>query len=128
MAAIKIQLKLPSKCQKNNPVARPALHNNTSVRPLSRYRLETVKIRQPDRISKLSPKFSDPCSVVRQLHGNKFEVHDPLLNTAEIIHIDRLVKTNAQINSSSEITAPNQVTNQNTNKTFLEAQVQPTLT
>lgn len=78
---------------------------------------DTVKIRQPDRISKLSPKFSGPCSVVRQLHGNKFEVHDPLLNTVEIIHSDRLVKTNAQINSSSESTAPNQVTNQNTNKT-----------
>ncbi len=60
---------------------------------------DTVKVRHPDRTSKLSPKFSGPCSVVRQLHGNKFEVHDPLLNTAEIVHSDRLVKTNDQINS-----------------------------
>lgn len=76
---------------------------------------DTVKVRQPDRISKLAPKFSGPCSVVRQLHGNKFEVHDPILNTVEVIHSDRLVKTNAQISSSSlESTTPNKVTNQGT--------------
>ncbi len=65
---------------------------------------DTVIVRQPDRTSKLSPKFSGACSVVRKLHGNKSEVHHHLLNTVEIVHSDWLVKTNAQVESSTENT------------------------
>ena len=73
---------------------------------------DTVKVHLPNRSSKLAPKFSGPRSVIRQLHGNKFEVHDPLLNNVEIVHSDRLVKTNAQINPSLENATKVQVTNQ----------------
>ncbi len=48
---------------------------------------------------------------------NKFEVHDPLLNTVEIVHSDRLVKTNTQIESSTESTT-DQVANHNSTNTI----------
>ena len=57
---------------------------------------DTVMVRLPERSSKLSPKFVGPRLVVRRLHGNKFEVHDPFLNTVEVVHNDRLKKTRAQ--------------------------------
>lgn len=57
---------------------------------------DTVMVRVPDRSSKLSPKFVGPRLVVRHLHGNKFEIHDPFLNTLETVHCDRLKKTCAR--------------------------------
>ena len=57
---------------------------------------DTVMVRLPERNSKLSPKFVGPRLVVRQLHGNKFEVHDPFLNTVDVVHSDRLKKTRAR--------------------------------
>ena len=53
-------------------------------------------VQVPERRSKLSPKFIGPRLVIRQLHGNKFEVFDPSLKTLEIIHSDRLKRTQAK--------------------------------
>jgi len=61
---------------------------------------DTVMVHLPEWNSKLSPKFVGPCLVVRQLHGNKFEVHDPFLNTTEVVHCDRLKKTRARTDPS----------------------------
>ncbi len=53
-------------------------------------------VRVPERSSKLSAKFVGPHLVVKQLHGNRFELLDPLLNTLEFIHSDRLKRTSAK--------------------------------
>ena len=53
-------------------------------------------VQVPDRNSKLEPKFVGPRLVVNQLHGNKVEVLDPWLNTLEVIHCDRLKRTNVK--------------------------------
>ena len=50
-------------------------------------------VKVPERTAKLSPKFIGPRLVVDKLHGNKFQVLDPLLNTLETIHSDRLKET-----------------------------------
>ena len=57
---------------------------------------DTVMVKVPERRSKLSPKFVGPRLITKQLHGNKFEVFDPWLNTLQVIHSDRLKKTKAQ--------------------------------
>ena len=59
---------------------------------------ESVMVKVPERNSKLSPKFVGPRLVVKQLQGHKFEIFDPWLNTVEVIHSDRLKKTDAKPN------------------------------
>ncbi len=44
----------------------------------------------------MSPKFVGPRQIVRQLAGNKFELYDLIFNSYEIVHSDRLKKTDAQ--------------------------------
>ena len=56
---------------------------------------DTVMKRSPERSSKLSPKFTGPFQIIEKLHGNKFKVLHPQLNTSEIIHSDRLKKFEA---------------------------------
>ncbi len=53
-------------------------------------------VKVPERNSKLAPKFVGPRLVVKQLHGNKFDILDPWLNTLETVHCDRLKRTNAK--------------------------------
>ena len=62
---------------------------------------DSVMVRVPDRHSKLSPNFVGPRLVVTKLSGNKFEILDPLLNTLEIIHSDRLKRT--QVKAEPEL-------------------------
>ncbi len=57
---------------------------------------DSVMVRVPERGSKLSPKFVEPCRLTQNLGGHKFEVTDHLSNTHEIVHSDRLKKTSAQ--------------------------------
>ena len=57
---------------------------------------DNVMVQAPIRNSKLAPKFFGPRLVVSRLHGNKFGVLDPVQNTTEIVHSDRLKKTRAQ--------------------------------
>ena len=52
-------------------------------------------VRLLERNYKLSPKAVGPSKVIRQLHGNKFEVHDSLLNSVEIVHCNQFIKTEA---------------------------------
>ena len=47
----------------------------------------------PERNAKLASKFVGPRLVVNKLHGHKFQVLDPLLNTLEVLHCDRLKQT-----------------------------------
>ena len=58
---------------------------------------DTVMVKVPERRSKLSAKFVGPRLIVTKLQGNKFEVLDPSLNTLEIIHSDRLKRTQVEI-------------------------------
>ncbi len=53
---------------------------------------DTVMIQQPERKSKLFPKFVDPYRIARYVYGNKFEVMEPNTNVALMIHSDRLKK------------------------------------
>ena len=66
---------------------------------------DSVMVRVPERQSKLAPKFVGPRLVVKQLTGHKFELHDPLLNTLEVVHSDRLKPTNAKLDLSLVDTA-----------------------
>ncbi len=51
---------------------------------------DTVMIQQPERKSKLSPKFVGPYKVVRYIYGNKFEVLEPNTIVTLVIHSDCL--------------------------------------
>ncbi len=51
-----------------------------------------VMIRQPERVSKLSPKFVGPYRIVCYVYGNKLEVMEPNTNVTLVIHGDRLKK------------------------------------
>ncbi len=53
-------------------------------------------VRVPEKSSKLSAKFVGHRLVVKQLHGNRFQLLDPWLNTLEVIHSDRLKRTSAK--------------------------------
>ena len=57
---------------------------------------DSVMVRVPERSSKLSPKFVGPRLVTKHVSVNKFEIFDPLLHTLEVVHCDRLKKTNAR--------------------------------
>ena len=46
-----------------------------------------------------------PRLIVKQLQGNKFELFDPLLNTLETVHSDRLKGTNVKPNVDLAATA-----------------------
>ncbi len=47
-------------------------------------------IQQPERKSKLSPKFVGPYKVLRYIYGNKFEMREPNTNVTLVIHSGRL--------------------------------------
>jgi len=66
---------------------------------------DSVMVRVPERSSKLSAKFVGPRLIVNQLQGNKFELFDPLLNTLETVHSDRLKGTNVKLNVDLAATA-----------------------
>ncbi len=53
---------------------------------------DTAMIQQPERKSKLSPKFVGPYRIVRYVYGNKFEVMQPNTNITLVIHSHRLKK------------------------------------
>ncbi len=58
--------------------------------PVNIKQWDTVMIQQPERKSKLSPKFVGPYGVVRYIHGNKFEVVEQSSNVTFVVHADRL--------------------------------------
>lgn len=55
---------------------------------------DTVMKRCPDRQCKLSPKFSGPYVITSSISYNKFKILDPVTNTVEYVHCDRLKKVN----------------------------------
>lgn len=59
---------------------------------------DSVMVKVPERNAKLAPKFVGPRLVVNKLHGHKFEILDPLLNTLEVVHCDRLKRTDVKAN------------------------------
>ncbi len=59
----------------------------------------SIMIQQPERMSKLSPKFVGPYRIVRSVYGNKFEVMGPNTSVTLVIHSDRLKKMPSCSNS-----------------------------
>ncbi len=53
---------------------------------------DTVMIQQPEKKSKVSPKFVGPYRIVGYVYGNKFEVMEPNTNITLVVHSDRLKK------------------------------------
>ncbi len=53
-------------------------------------------IRVPERESKPSPESVGPRLVTQHLGGHKFEAWDSSSRSSEIIHADRLKRTNAE--------------------------------
>ncbi len=50
---------------------------------------DTVMIQQPERKSKLSPKFVGPYRIIHYVYGSKFEVKEPNTSVALVIQSDR---------------------------------------
>ncbi len=80
-----------------------------------------VMIQQPERNSKLSPKFVGPYRVVRYIHGNKFEVMEPKTNITLVAHSDRLklIKSSAD----SPVTDPSMPIESNAHSYNLRSKV-----
>ncbi len=51
---------------------------------------DAIMIQQPERASKLAPKFMGPYEVFRYIYGNKFEVRHPNTGVTLVVHSDRL--------------------------------------
>ncbi len=64
------------------------VNQNKRAIPVNINQGNTVMIQQPERKSKLSPKFVGPYRVVRYVHGNKFEVVEPSSNVTLVVHTD----------------------------------------
>ncbi len=58
--------------------------------PVNIKQRDHVMIQQPERKSKLSPKFVGPYRVVRYVHGNRFEMVEPNTNVTLVVNRDRL--------------------------------------
>lgn len=50
-------------------------------------------IKVAERKAKLAPKFVRPRLEVNNLHGHKFQILDPLLNTLDVLQTDSLKQT-----------------------------------
>ncbi len=72
------------------------LQQHRRAAPVSLKVVDFVMLRVLERHSKLSPKFVGPRQIIRQLGGHKFELYDVIFNSYEIVHSDRLKKTDAQ--------------------------------
>ena len=57
---------------------------------------DAVMLQEPERNSKLSAKFSGPFRIISKEAGNKFKIWKPNAQIADVVHADRLKKT--QIN------------------------------
>ena len=57
----------------------------------------------PERQSKLNTKFTGPFLIQEKLMGNKFKIFDPSLQTSEIVHADRLKKSDVRVTTTSPL-------------------------
>ena len=51
----------------------------------------------PERQSKLHTKFTGPYVVQEKLAGNKFEIYDPSAQISEVVHADRLKRSDVKV-------------------------------
>ena len=58
---------------------------------------DIVMVQESERTNKLHPKFSGPYIITSQAFGNAFELLNPERKTVQIVHNDRLKKTNLDI-------------------------------
>ena len=73
---------------------------------------DNVVVQVPERRSKLSPKFLGPRVITQRLHGNKFEVFDPVTKSTQVVHNDLLKRTKARPEVDSTI-GPQPATSEN---------------
>ncbi len=66
---------------------------------------ESVMVQVPDRQSKLAPKFVGQRPVVNQIQPHRYELFDPWLNTIEVVHSDRIKKTDIKVDLDLVTTA-----------------------
>ena len=58
---------------------------------------DVVMVQESDRTNKLHPRFSGPYIITSRAYGNAFELLDPDKRTLQIVHNDRLKKTNLDV-------------------------------
>ena len=63
-------------------------------------------IKTPERMSKLSPKFSGPYRVLTKEYGNTFKVWNPVTKTSDTVNVDRLKKVNKLMLPSVDEASP----------------------
>ncbi len=85
----KSQLKVFSDIHKN--VKTRLLASKAAINSQQLRRSSPVTIKVGDSVMVRGPRL-----VVKQLHGNKFELFDPWLNMLEVIHSDSLKRTSAK--------------------------------
>ncbi len=66
---------------------------------------ESVMVKVPDQIFKLTPKFVGACQVVNQIQPHRCELFHQWLNTTEVVHSDRIKKTGVRIDQDIVTTA-----------------------
>ena len=58
---------------------------------------DIVMMLESERHNKLHPKFSGPFVITNKAYGNSFEVLEPMKKTLQIVHADRLKKTQLEV-------------------------------
>ena len=79
---------------------------HTSATPVTLQVNDIVYKSTPDRQSKLNAKFTGPYRVIERLQGNKFKIFCPDSQISEVVHVDRLKKTNINVPVTPSSTPP----------------------
>ena len=69
--------------------------------PVSLKKGDVVFKSAPERQNKLTPKFTGPFMITNSMHGNKFKIFNPANQTSEVVHADRLKRSDIVIPASS---------------------------
>ena len=77
------------------------LKQHAKATPVSFHKGDVVFKSAPERQSKLTPKFSGPFVITDSLHGNKFQIFNPANQISEVVHADRLKRSDILVPASS---------------------------
>ena len=69
--------------------------------PVSFQKGDVVFKSAPERQSKLTPKFIGPFVITDSMQGNKFRIFNPATKTSEVVHSDRLKRSDILVPASS---------------------------
>ena len=89
------------RCNLQESRAEMLQRQHATATPVSFQKGDVVFKSAPERQSKLSPKFSGPFVITEVMHGNKFKIHNPDTQISEVVHSDRLKRSDILVPASS---------------------------